>query len=234
MLIKNYPRNANGKDFFVGDIHGEYGKLLDALCRVKFDEAKDTLWSVGDLVDRGPESLKCLSLIEQPWFNAVKGNHEQIMIDATIATYEHPAEQWQATSMWQQNGGKWYQELPEELKGYADRLIQLANGLPNGIRVGDIGIVHAECPLPDWDLLAVDKGRYIREAATWSRNRESYGIQTLVAGVDAVVVGHTPAKDTKVLGNHVYIDSGACFYPDRGLTVLSYDEIIALVNSKGE
>lgn len=234
MRIDNYDRNTQGRDMFVGDIHGEYGKLLDALCKVKFDETRDTLWAVGDIVDRGPDSLKCLSLIKEPWFNTVKGNHEQMMIDATITAFGNASEKYSATNFWAKYGGQWYYDLTEEFRSYADSLIPLAEALPNGIRVGDIGIVHAECPLPDWDLLAIDQGSFIRETAMWSCNRESYGIQTLVAGVDAVVVGHTPAKDTKVLGNHVYIDSGVCFYPDRGLTVLSYDEIIALVNSKGE
>lgn len=234
MRIDNYGRNTEGKDFFVGDIHGEYDKLCTALCKVGFDMDCDILWSVGDLVDRGPESLKCLGLIERPWFKAIKGNHEQIMIDATRKGVDHPSQKWESVSMWTNNGGTWYGELPEALKGYADRLIGLANELPNGVRVGNIGVVHAECPLTDWDLLAIDKGHYLREEAMWARKRINYGISTLVQGVDAVVVGHTPVKTPTVLGNHVYIDTGACFYADRGLTILSYDEIIALVNSRGE
>ena len=234
MRIDNYERNTKGRDFFVGDIHGCYDKLMAALHKVGFDMACDVLYSVGDLVDRGPDSLKCLGLIERPWFRSIKGNHEQIMIDATRKDVDHPSQKWESVSMWVNNGGTWYRELPEALKGYAARLISLANELPNGVRVGDIGVVHAECPLPDWDLLAIDQGNLITSAAMWSRTRENYGIKTLVEGVSAVVVGHTPVKEPKVLGNHVYIDTGACFYADRELTILSYNEIIALVNSREE
>jgi serine/threonine protein phosphatase 1 len=229
MKIVNYDRNPYGKDFFVGDIHGEYEKLEYALFNVGFNKSCDRLWSVGDLVDRGPESLKCLSLTDHPWFYAVKGNHEQIMIDATTMGDEQKADQWKSVSMWLENGGEWYSNLSSTVQEYADYLIGEADKLPNGIRVGDIGVIHAECPLCDWDLLAIDQGEHLKAKAMWARTRISYGVQSLVQGVTAVVVGHSPVKDVTVLGNHVYIDQGACFYPDRGLTILSYDEIIELV-----
>ncbi|EHV10027.1 phosphatase 1 [Escherichia coli DEC4E] len=48
---------------------------------IGFDTKKDLLISVGDLVDRGTENVECLELITFPWFRAVRGNHEQMMID---------------------------------------------------------------------------------------------------------------------------------------------------------
>ena len=70
--------------FFVGDIHGEITKLNDKLEEIGFDKELDTLISVGDLIDRGEDSLSCLSLIQEPWFECVCGNHEQMMVDAVI------------------------------------------------------------------------------------------------------------------------------------------------------
>ena len=55
-------RNAKGKDFIVGDIHGHYDLLMEGLERISFCKQNDRLFSVGDLIDRGPESLKCMSL----------------------------------------------------------------------------------------------------------------------------------------------------------------------------
>lgn len=228
MHIKEYLQNPIGEDYFVGDIHGEYDKLMDALCKRKFNFQRDLLWSVGDIVDRGPDSLKCLGLLEESWFRAVKGNHEQMMIDALYA--EELGERLYARQMWEGNGGDWYRELPYEFRLRARHLASEANELPNGLKVGNIGVVHAECPLPDWDLLAIDSGNYLREKAMWSRRRIDRKENWKVRGVDAVVVGHTPTKEALVLGNHVYIDQGACFYPERGLTVLSYNEILSLVN----
>lgn len=51
-----YRANILGRDFVVGDIHGEFSKLSKLLSLVGFDEHSDRLFSVGDLVDRGPES----------------------------------------------------------------------------------------------------------------------------------------------------------------------------------
>ena len=41
-----------------------------------FDPVGDRLFSVGDLIDRGPESEESLAWTGNPWFYAVQGNHE--------------------------------------------------------------------------------------------------------------------------------------------------------------
>ncbi len=64
--------------WIVGDVQGCLGELLRALGRVRFDPATDCLWSVGDLVNRGPESLATLRLFRQLGDRArlVLGNHD--------------------------------------------------------------------------------------------------------------------------------------------------------------
>jgi bis(5'-nucleosyl)-tetraphosphatase (symmetrical) len=60
----------------VGDIHGcarEFGDLLD---KIRFDPARDELWSVGDLVNTGPDSLAVLRLWRDVGGKAVLGNHD--------------------------------------------------------------------------------------------------------------------------------------------------------------
>ncbi|EFE1562693.1 serine/threonine protein phosphatase, partial [Escherichia coli] len=52
----------------VGDLHGCYTRLMSELHRVHFDPAQDLLISVGDLIDRGTENVKCLELLQMPWF----------------------------------------------------------------------------------------------------------------------------------------------------------------------
>ncbi|WP_183132684.1 metallophosphoesterase, partial [Pseudomonas amygdali] len=53
--IKRFAENTVGRDFAVGDIHGHFTRLQVALDVAGFNPAVDRLFSVGDLVDRGPE-----------------------------------------------------------------------------------------------------------------------------------------------------------------------------------
>lgn len=49
-----------------GDLHGCYTNLMNKLDTIGFDNKKDLLISVGDLVDRGTENVECLELITFP------------------------------------------------------------------------------------------------------------------------------------------------------------------------
>src|SRR3546814_1255791 len=59
------PSNDIGRDFIVGDLHGCLDLLQAELTRIEFDRSKDRLFSVGDLVDRGPDSMGCLRRSEE-------------------------------------------------------------------------------------------------------------------------------------------------------------------------
>ncbi len=84
----------------VGDLHGCYTNLMNKLDTIGFDNKKDLLISVGDLVDRGAENVECLELITFPWFRAVRGNHEQMMIDGLSERGN--------VNHWLLNGGGWF------------------------------------------------------------------------------------------------------------------------------
>ena len=43
---------------------------------IGFDPSVDRLFSVGDLVDRGPESERVLEWLDKAWFHAICGNHD--------------------------------------------------------------------------------------------------------------------------------------------------------------
>lgn len=230
MLVHEYEKNTEGQDFFVGDIHGMYNLLMSQLALVGFDRRVDRLFSVGDIVDRGEDSLKCLGLLHEDWFYCVKGNHEQLMTDTLVAGGVSDQERGISYRIWASNGGDWVDGLSPEMKKALMKDVPLVNELPNAIKVGDIGVIHAECPLQDWDLLAIDSGRYLREEGMWSRKRISAQTQWRVRGVEAVVVGHTPVDKVTVLGNHVYLDSGSCFY-DRPLLIKTYEEVLQYVQT---
>ena len=56
--LPRFARNVGGRDFAVGDIHGCFSHLSRSLEAIGFDAAVDRLFSVGDLVDRGPDGLQ--------------------------------------------------------------------------------------------------------------------------------------------------------------------------------
>lgn len=64
--------------FAVGDIQGCYDVFARGLDRINFDQSKDTLLCVGDLVNRGPDSLKVIKLVKslKKQCVTVLGNHD--------------------------------------------------------------------------------------------------------------------------------------------------------------
>lgn len=64
--------------YVVGDIQGCLKPLTCLLEKVGFDPLKDSLWSVGDIVNRGPQSLDTLRFLKSLGnsFEMVLGNHD--------------------------------------------------------------------------------------------------------------------------------------------------------------
>lgn len=79
--------------YAIGDIQGCYNELEQMLKLVEFDNKKDQLWLVGDLVNRGSGSLAVLRLIKSMGEAAITvlGNHDLhlLAVAAGVAELHH-------------------------------------------------------------------------------------------------------------------------------------------------
>lgn len=225
------------KLFFVGDIHGQFDLFMTSLRAAGFNQDKgDVVISVGDMIDRGPDSIKMLQLLETSWFHAVMGNHERMLLDGlNLQSDTCLADRWNWQKM---NGGDWYTQS-EELQSEVLRLIPTISALPLAIEVntdqGRIGVIHANVPNNQWPSASVLLEPNIKKHVMWSREKgqlarvivERYmntsaplkdphileAIEDFpnVAGIDWVVLGHTimPNLQPVQLANTLFLDVGA-------------------------
>lgn len=187
---KSFNKNLDGRDFVIGDLHGCLAHFKELLKKIKFDETEDRMFSVGDLVDRGPNSYECLKLIQKPWFHAIMGNHEHLMFD-TIKNSRFADKHG-----WFDYYGDW--AIPYLEKNDKDfyELVDDAEKLPVLItidteKLGTIGLTHAEAP-KDFNGVYYDVEKLIwaRDKYRWSDN-----MGKVPEGVSMTIHGHTPVGD---------------------------------------
>jgi serine/threonine protein phosphatase 1 len=214
-MIQRFEKNTIGRDFVAGDIHGCFDLLKDKLLEIGFDSEIDRLFSVGDMVDRGKLSTDSLKWITLPWFHSVRGNHEQMAIDYVHGCLDK--------LLYIRNGGQWFIDLNDgEQKCFAALFEQLPIAIEIETDSGLIGIIHADCPVDDWTILneklnGLTKDRFV-ECCLWERFRISNGISVEVGNINKIYLGHTPVDNPLILGNCVFIDTGAVF--NGNLTVI--------------
>lgn len=222
--VERFERNRLGRDFVVGDIHGMFTYLGLLLDEVAFDETRDRLFSVGDLIDRGPESPRALEWLDRPWFRACRGNHEQCAIDS-------PDPEQLAFWVSRNMGGHWWLDIdPQRQAHFLRAFARMPLALEIETRTGLVGVVHADVPpFLAWDVFMERLRRGNADAvscALWSRQRLSDFrlCMPVSGGVDRVYCGHTPVRGTVRRDNVYYIDTGAVYarsgHPDARLTMV--------------
>lgn len=205
------PENTLGNDYIVGDIHGCFTLLESELKNLNFDETIDRLISVGDLVDRGLESEKCLEWLSKDWFYSVLGNHELMAIMYYCNEYDYRS--------YCRNGGEWFTKLSlDQQKEYVNAFNELPIVIEFTKNDMKYGVVHAACHYSDWNLLTENSLTEFRlvDKCVWDRDLINY--QTIIGNIDMVFHGHTPMQDHRIIGNRHYIDTGAVY--DGKLTII--------------
>jgi len=227
-----YEENTEGRDFIVGDIHGCFDVLDMIIEKVKLDPDRDRLFLIGDLIDRGPHSFRCLEYLDRPYVHAIRGNHEDLFLEYCDNGETDLKKLFSAVI---NNGAGWVVDMPET---FLKRAHKAFSDLPIVIEImtatGNVGLVHADVPKgQSWQHFIEDivQGDNVAiEEAIEGRHRVFDNDDSGVSGIDLVFLGHTPQTDGhKILGNCVYIDTGAVFrhlnkgYPFSKLSLTAID-----------
>ena len=232
---------ARRRVLVVGDIHGEYEMFMRLLKVAEYDEACDTIYSLGDVIDRGPESLRTLE-----WFAGRRGaymllgNHEAMMMQA--------GEDFDASRVWARNGGGWSHCLGAREKFLYTcmlRTLPLTAEISYDTGAWRVGLVHADVPsgLPWKKMQGVQTGfgdavtdwsDSASTVAIWGRRRfkADLAMRKLprdqlaaevkmriwphiqpVRGIDLLICGHTVIDDfvPRGRGNVLWIETGAAY-----------------------
>jgi len=210
--------------YAVGDIHGQLEKLQSLLRKLKSAGMQDhsTLVFVGDYIDRGPDTAGVLRLLinlqsSRPNTVFLRGNHEQMMLDARQRLDpsfdgNNPAGNTESGVFWFNEGGI------QTLRSYGTRLdrqwtamvpdehwrFMLSTRLE--YEEGDYVFVHAGVLPPgmEWSM-----GDFDADPRLWIRTQ--FHISESDFGGRTVVFGHTPTRDERpiMLWNKIGIDTGA-------------------------
>jgi serine/threonine protein phosphatase 1 len=236
-FVIHHETNLQGRDLIIGDLHGCRSMLDTLLAHVGFDGSRDRLFSVGDLVDRGPDSEGCLNLVGEQWFFPVLGNHEAMLLAFLMQPSIFNFRQWFYKNAFENNSGTNWAYTLENLDAHIEKLKNIPFVRVVGEGAHRFQVLHAERRdnetrtfLSDADLDAISEKKISKQhwivgmddAGDWLDHLllgRSY-IQTLrpyrfpkLETLD--FTGHTPAIFAKFpnaiiqIGMQVYLDSGA-------------------------
>lgn len=163
--------------YVMSDLHGAYNSLLEMLKVIRFSP-DDTLYILGDVVDRGADGISILQYaMETPNIKMLLGNHEYMLMQ-----YFKPDATEKTRRQWNRNGNfttlKGLDAVGEQKK---QEIIGFVESLPDEVRikVGDRKyiLVHG--------FLGEDTYRRV-----W--NRPKIDESPELSENETVVIGHTP------------------------------------------
>ena len=222
--------------YIIGDIHGEFGSLLQLTKKLPND-AK--LIFVGDLVDRGRKSKEVIEFVRKNHHRCVLGNHEKMMIEYVRAfekTYPLlPSMVYYHT--WLNHGGKQtlfsYEII--EVDKYDGKLVCIKDNKKFNQLLDDVKwleslplyieleqtknnkpIVISHAPMANvWHFRNEEKNQStFEEQALWNRRNPKEDVEIFI------IFGHTIQKEVDISKHYINVDTG-CHFIDEGYGKLS-------------
>lgn len=219
------------KTFVCGDIHGNLNLLKKGLEKLGYDSRKDVVLTMGDVIDRGEESLEtALFFIEPektdnglPSALSSKGNHEDFGIDAHV----HKNKDW--IDSWHYHGGAWtkshnedfltdlFKKIDETFPMYFDidfygKHIIASHAAVVGYDYEKITSVKDEFLVKNWLLKKAESlpvEDFLAEHED-DLDEDEFLLESLpVSGVDLAIHGHSHVDNPYLYKNRLYLDTGS-------------------------
>lgn len=204
--LKSSDLKKQGRLIVIGDVHGCYEDFCKLLEELNFEVEKDNLIMAGDLVNKGPESIKVIRKAMKIGAVVVRGNHED---SALSAYYDHlrgdpiPAKY------------EWVKDLKKKHLRFLENL-PFAISIPNYQLI----VVHAglvpETPLSKQDLFSMYKMRDLKKCEirnSWipleRGTDESIPWASQWTGPQHVIFGHDSTRRLQLHPFATGIDTGA-------------------------
>lgn len=201
------------RTLIVGDVHGCFDELMELLEKVTYNKSNDRLIFVGDLINKGPSSLKVLEWVKEDGCEVLMGNHEL----GFVHYVENPNPDFTAfVKLEEQMGesfnkwGEWMKELPL----YIDEdFIVVHGGVVPGFSL-DNTPAHLITRIRTWDGCGENMN-----------NKENPAWYDLYSENKLVVYGHWAAQGLRVEENTIGLDSGCCWGGKLSLLHLETREV---------
>ena len=207
--------------YVLSDIHGNerrFDSILEQICL----QPEDTLYVLGDVIDRHPEGIPILrQRMAMPNVKMLLGNHEYMMLRALGQPYDDNVDTGTALAHWYRNGGQvTHDRLKRQRKVTRAQICDFLHALPlhYDVQVGDVHykLVHAAAAE---DFANNDDPRYLNPThfAVWRR----WEADQFPKHDYTVVFGHTPTRHYQDCtpmeiwrkDGYIGIDCG-CGYPE--------------------
>lgn len=208
-----------GRRIIVGDIHGCYDELMDLLEKVGIRD-DDRVFSVGDLITKGPKSKEVLELfMTDARFSAVIGNHDLAL-----------RRKWNGEEIELKPAQK---ETHKELKGEKDSYVSFFNRMPFMIDLDTHLVVHAGVR-PNVELYSQTTRdmTLIRTLGANPESDEGTPWYHVYHGQKIILFGHWPAPEPRRGRKAIGIDTGCVYGYNLTAYIIEEDEFVTVKAKK--
>ena len=187
--------------FIIGDLDGDLSALKNELTNVNFDSESDSLFCLGDTIDRGCENYELFEYLKRIKAFMVLGNHEHLMLESLLS------KDTSALDIWTHNGGRWHSKIPHwQLKDMCDELQKKPLSILLKYKTYKVGLSHTFPSTWDWEDYPQEKSKIV-ESLLWDRDVFKNKKVVNNQGVHFSIHGHNSTRFPLWVGNSFHIDT---------------------------